>query len=91
MYKVVAGRILDSLADRCTTSEHPEAEGLLLHGASFVKRGQSDNMLPSAPALYVSPEQREVLEAGPAATSSRTARFSAPASSCWQRMESPTK
>lgn len=52
-YREPAERILRALIADYTTFEHPEAEGLLLHGASHVKRGRSDTMLPYGDYFFV--------------------------------------
>ena len=45
-YKQDALRILNALIEQCGVFDHPDAEGLLLHGAKFVHEGEVDNMLP---------------------------------------------
>jgi unsaturated chondroitin disaccharide hydrolase len=45
-YRNSARAILDGLIAEYTTFEHPSAEGLLTQGASHVKRGYTNNMLP---------------------------------------------
>lgn len=52
-YREPAERILRALIDGYTTFGHPEAEGLLIHGASHVKRGRADTMLPYGDYFFV--------------------------------------
>jgi unsaturated chondroitin disaccharide hydrolase len=52
-YRAAARRILDGLIAGYTTFAHPEAEGLLIHGASHVARGRSDTMLPYGDYFFV--------------------------------------
>lgn len=46
IYQALAGKILAGLVQDYTTFAYPSAEGLLLHGASHVPQGFTDNMLP---------------------------------------------
>ncbi len=52
-YRTSARAILDALIDGYTTFDQPGAEGLLAHGASDVKRGLADNMLPYGDYFFV--------------------------------------
>jgi unsaturated chondroitin disaccharide hydrolase len=52
-YRASAERILIALIEGYTTFAGPEAEGLLLHGASHVARGRSDTMLPYGDYFFV--------------------------------------
>lgn len=45
-WRSFANRLLGGLLDTCDLTEDAEAHGLLAHGASFVKSGFADNMLP---------------------------------------------
>jgi unsaturated chondroitin disaccharide hydrolase len=53
LYQALAGRILSSLIQSYTTFALPGAEGLLLHGASHVPEGFTDNMLPYGDYFFV--------------------------------------
>ena len=52
-YRAVAQRTLHSLYAHYSTAGHPTAEGLLREGASFVRAGHADNMLPYGDYFYV--------------------------------------
>jgi unsaturated chondroitin disaccharide hydrolase len=52
-YRTAANAMLRQLADAYSTAAHPQAEGLLLHGAGFVKKGHADTMLPYGDYFYV--------------------------------------
>jgi unsaturated chondroitin disaccharide hydrolase len=52
-YRATARRILDGLIAAYTTFDHPEAEGLLVHGASHVPQGRTDTMLPYGDYFFV--------------------------------------
>jgi len=51
--RAAARRILDALIAGHTTFGHPEAEGLLLHGASHAPQGRSDTILPYGDYVFV--------------------------------------
>lgn len=53
LYRHAAYTILGGLIDGYTTAGSLEAEGLLLHGASFVREGEADAMLPYGDYFYV--------------------------------------
>lgn len=53
LYQNLAGRILSDLIQNYTTFAFPQAEGLLLHGASHVRTGYADNMLPYGDYFFV--------------------------------------
>jgi unsaturated chondroitin disaccharide hydrolase len=52
-YRQVGLAILEKLTTNYTTAATPHAEGLLLHGAGFVKVGFADNMLPYGDYFYL--------------------------------------
>jgi len=52
-YHTVADQILRSLADEYSLLDHPTAEGLLRHGAEWVREGLSDTMLPYGDYFYI--------------------------------------
>ena len=52
-YRASAERLLTALIADYTTFVQPEAEGLLLHGASHVARGRADTMLPYGDYFFV--------------------------------------
>lgn len=53
LYQTLAGRLLSDLIQNYTTFAFPQAEGLLLHGASHVRIGYVDNMLPYGDYFFV--------------------------------------
>ncbi len=52
-YRQHAYAILTALIAGYTTASEPEAEGLLLHGASNVNTGKSDAMLPYGDYFFI--------------------------------------
>lgn len=52
-YREAAYRILAGLCEHYTTKGHPQAEGLLVQGASHVGGGRADNMLPYGDYYFV--------------------------------------
>jgi unsaturated chondroitin disaccharide hydrolase len=52
-YRDSARAILDELIARYTLFDHPHAEGLLAQGASHVKEGYANNMLPYGDYFFV--------------------------------------
>jgi unsaturated chondroitin disaccharide hydrolase len=52
-YRDSARAVLDGLIASYTTFDHPGAEGLLMHGASHVKRGGFEQMLPYGDYFFV--------------------------------------
>jgi unsaturated chondroitin disaccharide hydrolase len=52
-YRDCARAILNGLIAGYTTFDHPGAEGLLLQGASHVKRGYTNNMLPYGDYFFI--------------------------------------
>ncbi|MDD1780981.1 glycoside hydrolase family 88 protein [Enterovibrio sp. ZSDZ35] len=51
-YREAANRMLASLTEHCALFDNPEAQGLLDHGAYFVKRGADRAMLPYGDYFY---------------------------------------
>lgn len=45
-WQAFADRLIKGLLDTCDLTENPDAHGMLAHGASFVREGYQDNMLP---------------------------------------------
>ncbi len=52
-YRDAARAMLDALIADYSLLDHPEAEGLLAHGASHVRQGYTDNMLPYGDYFFV--------------------------------------
>jgi unsaturated chondroitin disaccharide hydrolase len=52
-YRDAARKILTGLVEGYTTANYPDAEGLLLQGASHISRGRANNMLPYGDYFYI--------------------------------------
>ncbi|WP_019615834.1 glycoside hydrolase family 88 protein [Psychromonas ossibalaenae] len=52
-YEQWAMHLVKGLMEQCDLTDNPDAKGLLNHGASFVAKGMSDNLLPYGDYYYM--------------------------------------